>query len=68
MGTRNLLFDPLVHQCPVVQKPISLIQDYPKLLFYVFNILVKVSFAYFCFSRLTSSNLKFCRISALNSI
>ena len=35
---------------------------------YVFNVLVKVSFAYFCFSRLPSSNVNFYRISALNSI
>ena len=53
---------------PVVRKPISLIQYQRKLLFHVFNVLVKVSFAYFCFSRLTSFNVKFYRISALNSI
>ena len=41
---------------PVVRKPISLIQDERKLLFQVFNFLVKVSFAYFCFSRLTSGS------------
>ena len=52
----------------VVRKPINLIQDQRKLLLHVFNVLVKVSFAYFCFSRLTSSNLTFYRISALNSI
>ena len=42
-------------QGPVVRKPINLIQDERKLLFHFFNFLVKVSFAYFCFSRLTSS-------------
>ena len=59
---------PLFSQGPVVRKPINLIQDKPKLLFHVFNFLVQVSFAYFCFSRLTSSHVHFCRISALNSI
>ena len=59
---------PVYVQGPVVGKMINLIQDYRKLLFYVFNFFVKVSFAYFSFSRLTSSNVKFCRISALNSI
>ena len=57
-----------LNQGPVVRKPINLIQDKRKLLFHIFNVLVKVSFAYFSFSRLTSSNVKFCRISALNSI
>ena len=33
-----------------------------------FQLFEKISFAYFCFSRLTSSNVKFCRISALKSI
>ena len=55
-------------QAPVVRKPINLIQDKRKLLFHVFNFLVKVAFAYFCFSRLTPSNVKLCRILALNSI
>ena len=53
---------------PVVRKPINLIPNKRKLLFRVFNFLVKVCFAYFCFSRLTSSNVKFGRISVLNSI
>ena len=33
-----------------------------------FQFLVNISFDYFWFSRLTSSNVKFCLISALNSI
>ena len=53
---------------PVVQKPINLIQDFRKHLFHVFNFLVKVSFAYFCFSRSTSTNVTLIRISASNSI
>ena len=52
----------------VVRKPINLIEDWRKLLFHVLNSLVKVSFAYFCFSRLSSSNVKFSQISALNNI
>ena len=62
------VFHRIKEQGPVVRKPISLIQDYRKLLFHVFNFLVKGCFAYFCFSRLTSSNVKFCQISTLNSI
>ena len=46
---------------PVPRKPINLIQDWRKILIHVFNFLVKVSFAYFCFSRLTSSHVKFCQ-------
>ena len=34
-------------------------KDWRKLLFHVFNFLVKVSFVSFCFSRLTYSNVKF---------
>ena len=41
-----------IQQGPVVRKPINLIQDYRKLLFHVFNVLVKVSIAYFRFSRI----------------
>ena len=53
----------------VVRKPINLIQDYRlKRFFHVFNFLVKVSFAYVCFSRFTSYNVKFCQMSALKSI
>ena len=55
-------------QGPVVRKQINLIQDLSKLCFHVFDFLVKISLANFCFSRLTSSNVKFCRISALKSI
>ena len=40
-------------------KETTLIQDWRKFLFHLFNFLVKVSFAYFCFSRLTSFNVKF---------
>ena len=54
----------LNHQGPVARKPINLIHDS----FHVFDFLVKISFAYFCFSRLTSYNVNFCRILALNSI
>ena len=43
---------------PVVRKRINSILDWRKLLFHV-NFLVKVPFAYFCFSRLTTSTVKF---------
>ena len=56
-------------QGPVVRKQINLIQDLRKLWFHVFNFLWwNFLLLMFFFSRLTSSNVKFYRISALNSI
>ena len=46
-------------QGPVVRKPIN---------FHVVNFLVNVYFVYSCFQDLTSSYVKYCQISALNSI
>ena len=53
--------------CPVVRKPIYLIQDKCQLFFHIFSFLVKASFAYTCFSKSTSSDVKFCRIPALKN-
>ena len=52
---------------PVIRKPINLIQDQCQLFFHSFSFLVKASFAFSCFSKSTSSDVKFCRISALNN-
>ena len=41
--------------------------DECQLFFHIFSFLVKASFAYSCFSKSTSSDVKFCRISALNN-
>ena len=50
-----------VNQGPVVQKPINLIQDYRKIWFHSCQLFVE---SFFC---LTFSNVKFCRISAMNN-
>ena len=47
----GIQLEPVLHEGPVVQSLINLIQDQRKLLFHIFNFLVKVSFCYFCFSR-----------------
>jgi len=52
---------------PVVPKPINLYQSRISANFdFIFSTIWR-KFAYFCFSKLHSSNIKFCRISTLNN-
>ena len=56
-------------QGPVVRKPINLIQDERKLLFHFLKLFGESFFCLFLFFKINFFyNVKFCQISALNSI